>query len=731
MKKKQISPQQPARAIKDNTIHIEDAATTSWLSWILPPSILSGLTALFYYKSVHYSFQFDDVANIRKVFGIRHATLQSTFFGGPRWIANWLNAVNYRQGLFDPFYYRLFNIGFHVITGILIFYLIFSMLTCLKKTSFFYRFNYAIAYGTAALFLLHPVQTQTVSYVIQGRLEGLAALTVIGMALCFVRYTQAQTLLSKIFFLILLFIVGFFSCGTKEIAIVSPLLIVLIDWFFIAQGDLNSLKKRLVLHTSIFVFIFGIYLYFMKPSFFINMLGLKMEARNNIGNLLTETPGEKILPLHFFISQFKVLLHYIVMFIWPFNISVEYDWKLVTSFFAPDCIFPLLILIGIGILIGYLLKKDKTSVIAFCALWFFIANAPRSTIIPSSELLTDYKTYLPSMGILFLMAIGIVKFVVELLPLIAKNLPRIPHATLQYSVLTLCACLSGYCTYTRNKVWRSNEEFWKNIIYNAPGKARAYNNLGVALSEQGKLQESIPLYKKAIQMDRNYPDPINNLAVAYSMTGKINLAIEVMKQGIKIQPHYPEGYNNLASFYIMKKEFDQADKVLDIALQLRPHYGKAFFNKGKINLEKGNYEKALQYFKDACTKADLDNEAGFKVYSHVASLLKRWDDAIFAYTKLVHYNPTSIEYAQKLANAHLNKGNYQEAINQYNNLMRFNADNASVLFDLGECYLHTQQPAKALEHYKKAQNLNATMPMVELRVASCLKLLEKTQGKNV
>jgi len=57
--------------------------------------------------------------------------------------------------------------------------------------------------------------------------------------------------------------------------------------------------------------------------------GLQMEARNNIGNLLTEKFTDKITPLHYCISQFKVMLHYIRIFIWPFGICIEYDWKLV------------------------------------------------------------------------------------------------------------------------------------------------------------------------------------------------------------------------------------------------------------------------------------------------------------------------------------------------------------------------------------------------------------------
>ena len=126
-----------------------------------------------------------------------------------------------------------------------------------------------------------------------------------------------------------------------------------------------------------------------------------MEAKNNIGNMITSRPGAVITPLHYLISQFKVIVHYFFIFLWPFNISVEYDWKLVESFFAIDCILPLCILLCLGVLIVGLLRQNRTHPIAFGLLWFCVALAPRSTIIPSPELLVDYKTYLGSCGWLF------------------------------------------------------------------------------------------------------------------------------------------------------------------------------------------------------------------------------------------------------------------------------------------------------------------------------------------
>jgi len=519
-----------------------------WWELSILPALLLCLSYLFYLPSLNYDFQFDDLANITKLYQIRFQSFRSLFFQSSRWISYWLNGIYYSIGKFTPFYYRLGNVTFHTLSGIAFFFFLLRALSYLRKDSFAKRNASLIAFSSALLFLLHPVQTQTVSYVIQGQLEGLAGLCIITMALLFILSEQTTVPWLNYLYKAVLIVVGFFSCGTKEIAIVSPLLLILVDWFLVAQGSWPALKKRAPFHALVALCVFGMYLYLLKPQFFINLFGLSMEARNNIGNVLTEKASDKILPLHFCISQFKVILHYIGIFFWPFNMSVEYDWKLVKSFFSFDCFFPFLLLAFLGGCFIRFMHKAPSHLLGLGVLWFAIAIAPRSSIIPSSELLTDYKTYTGSFGIIFLLGWGLV----WLIDLAIQKLHSVKNWRLKpYQIHGLCLLIVlpvGVATYWRNKVWRSAEEFWFNIIQNAPGKARGYNNYGVALSEKGQFKESIPYYEMAIKMDPVYPDPLNNLAVASSCLGNVDGAINSLKRAISIQPYYPEGYNNLASF---------------------------------------------------------------------------------------------------------------------------------------------------------------------------------------
>src|ERR1700722_6696175 len=143
MKQKQVSP--PAYPI--------------WY-YYAAPCMLILITALFYFPSLHYAFQFDDVANIQKHFNIRNYTLWKLFFSGSRWISYWLNAMHYSIGKFDPFSYRVGNVIIHSLNGLLVFQVISMALAGLKRASFFKEQHLTIGLLTCALFLLHPVQTQ-------------------------------------------------------------------------------------------------------------------------------------------------------------------------------------------------------------------------------------------------------------------------------------------------------------------------------------------------------------------------------------------------------------------------------------------------------------------------------------------------------------------------------------------------------------------------------------------
>ena len=178
-----------------NSLH-EKVVDKKW--YIILPVLLALVTTLVYYPSLFYPFQFDDIHNIQKFFHLRFVdNLTAWAFGSCRWISYWLNALHYHWDKLEPFVYRRSNLIFHIITGLSVFFVTILALSGYQKKNFFSLNALPIAFFTALLFLLHPVQTQTVSYVIQGQLEGLANLFIMVITLSYFLFCKSNSLITK------------------------------------------------------------------------------------------------------------------------------------------------------------------------------------------------------------------------------------------------------------------------------------------------------------------------------------------------------------------------------------------------------------------------------------------------------------------------------------------------------------------------------------------------------
>lgn len=698
------------------------------------PVVLVAFTICVYFFSLSYPFEFDDLANIEKYFNIRHTTFGSIFFKSSRWISYWLNACYYdllpQSEKFHPFLYRLGNVIFHCLTGALSFLMIRLMSISATKNRFLQDHGVMVAYVAAGLFLLHPLQTQTVSYVIQGQLEGLAGLFIMAMTTCFLSFHVVHYRIIKTLLLMLLFMLAVFACGSKEIIIVAPLLLLLVDWFFVAQGQWESLKQRWWIHGLLFFIITSLYVYFLKPQFFLNILGFNSALPNNIGNVLTDHVSQKITPYYFCISQFKVILHYLFIFIWPFSMSVDYDWKLSRHFFAPDCFWPFALLCIAAFCLYKRVRRNPIDIVSFGILWFFITILPRSSIVPSTELLADYKTYIASVGIFFIFAYWLVGFFSYLYKFFVKKI-NISNTAFMITFSTILLLLIGFAAYTRNKVWRSPEDFWLNVIKNAPYKARAYNNYGVYLCEGKRFEESVTYFKRAIQLDNYYADPYNNIAVSYASLNQIDLAIQALQQSVRLMPYHPEIYNNLANMFMQKNDHTHVESLLQTSIKLRPHYGKAYYNLGNYYLKINEPEKAWEAYRACCLKADFDNEIGFSHYGHCSVMLKKYDDALLAYSKVFELNPGSTTALINIANIYLLKKDYLQAEMMYRRLLQQDTQNIGFLFELGQSLQGQEKYSQALEYYQNVYHKKPTFAPVYNRISYCLaKLGRKKEAIN-
>jgi tetratricopeptide (TPR) repeat protein len=649
----------------------------TWFAFIAPPFVCM-VTLFFYFPSLSCNFIFDDLPRISKNFHLKFYSLSKLFFADTRWLSKVLNHFTYMFYKLNPFGYRIINLIMHLVIGFLIFTLLYLVLQRCKNL-YLQSHAFGISFFTSSLFLLHPAQTQTVTYITQMRLEGLVVLFTFAILLFFSLATFTHHKRKKIVFYSSALLLTCLASGTKEIIVGFPVLQRLVDWFFLAQGSYKIIIKRLLLHGCFALTLFGSYSYYRQPLIIKDALTFNIAVDNNRGNKITEHSDEKIKPYQFFISQFKVIVHYIKIFFWPFNLSFDYDITLASSFWSRDVLLPFLGLLLLVLFAFFLFLQNPTHIFSFAVAWFFISILPRASIIPSPELVCDYKTYLPSFGIFILLAIALY-WMMEKAAYALITIMKQHRSYAQIGVYAL-ACLMflglGFASKQRNTVWRSRLDFWKDVTSKAPNKARAFNNLAVGFAEIGDTQRAIDTYKKSLACDPTYAEPHMNLAFHYQALKNRKEALKHYKIALNLaKAAHPELYFNLGVFNFEAKDYEKSIRSLRIATRLRPYYSKAHYRLGMIHQIQNNLPQAFE-----------------------------------SYQKAIEGNLQTTELYYRHGNIGSQIGKYQQAIESFNKVISLDENYKKANFMLGSCYYHMgnfQQAARYFAHsYKREPHNNA------------------------
>ena len=116
--------------------------------------------------------------------------------------------------------------------------------------------------------------------------------------------------------------------------------------------------------------------------------------------------------------------------------------------------------------------------------------------------------------------------------------------------------------------------------------------MGNALKEQGKLEEAIEAYNKALAIKPDYAEAYNNMGNALKEQGKLEEAIEAYNKALAIKPDYAEAYNNMGVTLKEQGKLEEAIEAYNKALAIKPDYAEAWSN-GAEALEKWNKLKEL------------------------------------------------------------------------------------------------------------------------------------------
>lgn len=567
-----------------------------------------------YSNTFFNSFHLDDFSSITDNLAIQNINNFGNIwnFWPTRFVTYLSVAMNFRFGGLDVFGYHLFNLLVHLISAILLWWLVLlTFATPTMKNDSLKPYAQLIAFFASLVFLLHPIQTQPVNYIIQRAVLLATCFFIASLAL----YVKARLILEennqrknwKIFYFTAI-LSACLSMFSKEMAITLPITIILYEFFFFRAKGSTRWKYAAPFLALVLII----------------PLTMWLSRSVNIREMHRVEEGPVIITAwHYFLTQLRVIVTYIRLLFIPVNQNLDYDYPIAKAFFEVPVILSLLLILAI---LSICIKlRDKKRLASFGIAWFFITLLPESSFIPIQDVIFEHRLYLSMAG--FSMVLVSVVFYLF-------GAKRDRQAIIALCFLIICY---GIITYQRNKIWNSEFTLWSDVLLKSPQKARPYLSRGTVYQRESKFDQAISDYAKAIELKPDYADAYYNRGLTYNDKGDYNRAISDYTKAIEIDHSNAKFYNNRGNTYSNKGDFIQAISDYTKAIEINPAYADAYFNRASAYFDQGDSVRAISDYTEAIRinsgYADAYLNRGF-VYSSQGN----YDQAIADYTKAISLN---------------------------------------------------------------------------------------------
>lgn len=571
--------------------------------------ILCGVGIIVYSNTFTSPFHFDDKVFIAENPAIKELTNLGMIWNywASRFITFLTFAINYKINGLDVFGYHLVNLIIHLGSSIGVFWLTTLILsTPNTKDDSIARHSLPISLFTALIFLSHPLQTESVTYILQ-RATCLSGFFYI-LSICL--YLKSRLLQGEakswagLYTTSLLF--ALLSMFTKEQTITLPFTILICEILFFR-------KARYRYAASFFI---------LLPIIPILLILTKSAISGDMGTLITpQTYSEP----YYFLAQLRAMLTYIRLSFIPINQNIDYDYPPIKTLFDPSSLASLFVLLIMLIVAFNMAKRHK--LISFSIFWFFLTILPESSLIHiKRDFISERWLYLPLVGYSFFL----VNITYQLLG--KKSLK-----SMLILLLIVVTCYSAL-TYSRNYVWRDEFTLWNDAIRKSPNKARPYCIRGQTYLLCGDIDNAISDFTKAITIDSRNDIAYTNRGLAYFYKGDLDRAISDYSKAIEIYPNNSEAYSNRAVVYENRNEFDHAISDCTKAIEINPNFAGAYNNRGLAYLCEDSYDRAIS---DLTRAIELNPNLVLAYYNRGNAYGHKGDygQAISDLTKVVELNP--------------------------------------------------------------------------------------------
>jgi tetratricopeptide (TPR) repeat protein len=461
-------------------------------------------------------------------------------------------AIDWQLGVDDPFFYHLTNLLLHIFNAIMIWLLVQRIVD-----------HPPIAFFVALIFAIHPVQTESVSWIAE-RKNVLYAAFFLTSCLSYISYvrTQKKSMLGAALFLCVC------SMLSKAAALSLPVSLLAID--ILMKRKLNNktvwLEKVPFYIAAVVLGIIGIEA--QKAGGF-------LDWHRDIG--LTGKIG---------LAGYAYSSYIFTLFA-PVSLSVWYPYP---DFLAPVHLLAVFFAALIIALAVYAYRK-KYHILSGSILFFSCNIFLVLQLVQFGEALrADRYLYLPSLGII----LPAVYYPVHWARKHSKQL-------IAYAVFALFSALLMFATFQRNEIWLSELNFWGAVVERFPNSGVANYSMGAAYLREGDYINAAPHMDAAVAAEPYNYKAWFNKGVLHLRQNQLPAALDALNRAIAIEP-YTKALFTRALVYQQAGDYVAAIRDAEMVLSKEPEHARAHFiladgleQQLKIDKAVEHYSKALEF----------------------------------------------------------------------------------------------------------------------------------------
>ena len=518
------------------------------------------------------------------------------------WLSHMLDIELY--GL-NPMGHHWTSLQIHLINTLLLFFILQYMTGALWRSAF-----------VAALFALHPLHVESVAWISE-RKDVLSAFFGMLTILAYIRYVKKRNL----FRYFLVFILLSLGLMAKPMLVTLPFVLLLLDFW-----PLERLKYSSYQQLAGFQSLNLSRLIWEKVPLFIPVAissVLTILAQKEVGALYSF----EALPITTRIANALISYNnYIIKTIWPQNLAVFYPHLFGTLSLWYVSLAALAIA---GISFFSICSFKQHPYVAVGWFWYLGTLIPVIGFIQvGAQAMADRYTYIPLTGLFIIAAWGI--------PDLLKKWRSNKIILVILSIIIISAFSTR--SYFQIRHWKNSTAVFKNAVTVTDNNWLAYNNLGLALMRNGKLNDAVFYYKKALQIKPDYLTALDNLGLTLHQLGKFEEAIFYYTKALKIDPKHPRVHNNIANVLAALGKPEEAIKHYKKAILIESEFAEAHYNIANVLATQEKLDKAIFYYESAIKK-DSGYSAAHYNLGCISLKKKEYKKALVHFAQVVKINP--------------------------------------------------------------------------------------------